>query len=247
MPLSHRSFPAPFSAIDRGSIRAYVPLLAAFAFFSVFIVVSAFFVVRSRSSAVSSPAPPSGFPSPASGTRQSSNQPTPPTIAPAFPSNQSASPGVATPATPASPFAPSLPGLRSRQLDAASARRVVESWLNYKKVLFSPPFDVSSLGNYVVIPGPLHSDLTSPGGSIDWLRSNRASYSYGELSIIRVGAFRQFPDRAHLSVEILEDLQLRTPNGIDASKSGRKSQAWVYELKAHNGRWLVYDYRKELS
>ena len=45
---------------------------------------------------------------------------------------------------------------------------------------------------------------------------------------------------------IVEDLELRTPRGIDPSKSGRKTQSWVYELKLNQYKWLVYDYRKDI-
>jgi hypothetical protein len=97
-----------------------------------------------------------------------------------------------------------------------------------------------------VNPGPLYSDIAKVGGSVDWLRSNKSSYIYNDLKILDVSDFRQFPDRAHLTVRVLEDLELRTPRGVDRSKSGRKTQSWVYELKLHNGRWLVYDYRKDV-
>ncbi|MCF8140611.1 MAG: IMS domain-containing protein [Cyanobium usitatum Tobar12.5m-G36] len=128
----------------------------------------------------------------------------------------------------------------------STARQLVESWLVYKKTIFSTPYDISAIENFVVNPGPLYSDITRPGGSVDWLRSNNSSYYYRELKVLDVSDFRQFPDRAHLTVRIVEDLELRTPRGIDRSKSGRKTQSWVYELKLNQYKWLVYDYRKDI-
>jgi hypothetical protein len=150
-------------------------------------------------------------------------------------------------ASASSPFSASQSSGQAGNLDASDARRLVEAWLAYKKTIFSSPYDVSSIENYIVNPGPLYSDITRSGGSVDWLRSNNSSYKYNELSIVNVSDFRQFPDRAHLTVRIFEDLELLTPTGIDRSKSGRKTQSWVYELKYNRGKWLVYDYRKDVQ
>lgn len=230
----------------RGSSTPLLPVLAAFVFFVVLAAVSLWLTMRSRGPQVVSQASSlGGFPTaPALPTNPSSAN-TNVNSGPGFPTG----PSVQTPgpshAAPGSPFS-SSPAPPSSNLDATSARQLVESWLAYKKTIFSSPYDIKDIENHVVNPGPLYSDITRPTGSVDWLRSNNSSYYYKELKILDVADFRQFPDRAHLTVRIIEDLELRTPRGVDRAKSGRKTQSWVYELKYNQGKWLVYDYRKDI-
>lgn len=242
--ISRRSRLATKSA-QLGSANPIVPVLAAFIFFLLFVAGSLWFIARSRMPATAPTVASNGtFPT-APGSNRPPGAPLPNSpLPPGFPSQAPSNSGGST--NP-SPFVSSSPApTQTAQLDATSARQLVEAWLSYKKTIFSSPYDLSRLSQFVVDPGPLYSDITRPGGSVDWLRSNKASYIYKELSILSVSDFRQFPDRAHLTVKVLEDLELRTPQGIDKSKSGRKSQSWIYELKLHNGKWLVYDYRKDI-
>jgi len=229
-----------------GFSNPLVPVLASFVFFLLFVGISLWFVARSRFSGPNQQvAISSGFPTAPPLVGSASFPPGNLPLKPGF--HTSVGPGSPHLSTNPSPFSsPSSSGGSSSQLDAVSARQLVESWLQYKKTLFSSPYDTSRLDQYVVNPGPLHSDITRPRGSVEWLRSNKASYFYNDLSILDVSEFRQFPDRVHLTVKILEDLELRTPSGVDRGKSGRKTQSWVYELKLHNGKWLVYDYRKDI-
>jgi len=240
-----RGFHQKPNSVSAGSLNPLVPVLAAFVFFLLFVGTSLWFIARSRFAGVNQQgAISSGFPTapPLSGSASSPPGTVP--LNPGFPiaGGASSPPASNTPSPFSSPFSS---GSSGSQLDVASARQLVETWLQYKKTIFSSPYDTSRLDQYVVNPGPLHSDITRPRGSVDWLRSNNSSYFYKDLSILDVSDFRQFPDRAHLTVKILEDLELRTPSGVDRSKSGRKTQSWVYELKLHNGKWLVYDYRKD--
>jgi len=227
-----------------GSSNPLLPILAAFVFFLLFVALSLWFIARSRIAGTSQQNPvSSGFPT----APPISGRPNSPTsngaLSPGFPSTAGGPPQSSSSST--SPFSPRSSFGSPTQLDAASARHLVESWLQYKRTIFSSPYDISRLDQYVVNPGPLHSDITKPRGSVEWLRSRNSSYFYRDLNILDVFDFRQFPDRAHLTVKILEDLELRTPSGVDRSKSGRKTQSWVYELKLHNGKWLIYDYRKD--
>ena len=228
---------------ERGSSNPLLPVLAAFVFFIAFVGVSLWFTLRAKGPQGSSVG---GFPA---APALPSN--TPPAIpnansAPGFSGGPFAHSSAPPPASARSPFSSSAPPPQSANLDASTARQLVESWLAYKKTIFSLPYDISAIENHVVNPGPLYSDITRPGGSVDWLRSNNSSYYYKELKILDVADFRQFPDRAHLTVRIFEDLELRTPRGTDRSKSGQKTQSWVYELKFNQGKWLVYDYRKDI-
>jgi len=238
-----RQVSARSSESARGSSNALLPVIAAFVFFIAFVAFSLWFSLRGRGPQVlSQRSSIGGFPTaPAHSSNPSPSSPNG-NSAPGFPVGPSAQ----SSASSHSPFSSPSPAPQSANLDSTTARHLVESWLAYKKTIFSSPYDISDIENYVVNPGPLYSDITGPGGSVDWLRSNNFSYYFNELKILEVSDFRQFPDRAHLSVRIVEDLELRTPLGIDRSKSGRKTQSWVYELKFNQGKWLVYDYRKDI-
>ena len=231
----------------RGSSSPLLPVIAAFVFFIGFVGISLWFTLRAKGpQVVSQGSNAGGFPTaPALPSNPSAANPNG-NSTPGFPAGPSAQPSAPTPASPRSPFSSSSPAPQSVTLDVSTARQLVESWLVYKKTIFSTPYDISAIENFVVNPGPLYSDITRPGGSVDWLRSNNSSYYYRELKVVDVSDFRQFPDRAHLTVRIVEDLELRTPRGIYRSKSCRKTQSWVYELKLNQYKWLVYDYRKDI-
>ena len=228
---------------EMGSANPMLPVITAIFLFVVFVLASLWLTLRLKAPLA---APQSsvvgGFPAtPTVPSNSSQLNPKGNSVA-GFPSAGSTQ----SPVVPNSPFTSASSAPNLTVLDAAKARQLVESWLAYKKTIFSSPFDISALQSYIVNPGPLYSDITKPGGSIEWLRSNNYSYYYKELLILGSSEFRQFPDRAHITVQIIEDLELRTPNGIDSSKSGRKTQSWVYELKLNQGKWLVYDYRKDI-
>lgn len=238
-----RSLPKKIRGFELGSINPLLPVITAIFFFIVFVVSSLLLTLRLKAPVFApQTSGAGGFPTaPALPFNSSQSNPNGNSVA-GFPSTSSTQ----SPITSNSPFSSSSSAPNLTVLDASKARQLVESWLTYKKTIFSPPFDISALQSYVVNPGPLYSDITKPGGSIEWLRSNNYSYYYKELLILDSSEFRQFPDRAHITVQIIEDLELRTTHGIDSSKSGRKTQSWVYELKLNQGKWLVYDYRKDI-
>ena len=240
---SRRSFLEKNINCEMGSANPMLPVVTLIFIFVVFVLASLWLTLRLKSPlSVPKPLVGGGFPTaPAPPTNSSQLNPNGKFLA-GFPSAGSTQ----SPVVPNSPFpsASSAPNLTV--LDESTARQLVESWLAYKKTIFSSPFDISALQSYIVNPGPLYSDITKPRGSIEWLRSNNYSYYYKELLILGSSEFRQFPDRAHITVQIIEDLELRTPNGIDSSKSGRNTQSWVYELKLNQGKWLIYDSRKDV-
>jgi len=224
-------------ATEYGYSSALFPIILAFVLFGLFSLFSIWILTKSRSGtgfqqplsppgSASPPPPPSSSPF-SSSSPKTGNQLSPPIASSPFSS-------AASPSSPTSP-----------QLDQASAQELVQSWLNYKRRLFAPPYDSTQVQSYLVNPGPLYRDITRPGGSVDWLKTNQSYYQWNQLEILAAQDFQIFPDRAHIALTILEDLQLQTPRGIDRSKSSRKKQIWVYELKLDQGKWKVYDYRKD--
>ncbi|MCP9787206.1 ARC6/PARC6 family protein, partial [Cyanobium sp. N5-Cardenillas] len=224
-----------------GSIKSFLPVIVAFVLFGVFASLCFWFILRSnsRSHSTSSPelnelpirSPVSPFQS-APSKRYAQ-------LAPGFPSGGAKN-------SSSSSFSGAASPVPSGALDAATAREVVEPWLQYKSILFAPPYDKSNLDAFVASPGPLHSDIVKPGGTVEWLKSHQSSYKYNDIKVLAVSDFRQFGRRASLVLQILEDLELHTPQGVDKARSGRNSQTWVYDLEFQHGKWLIYDFKNDI-
>jgi hypothetical protein len=126
-------------------------------------------------------------------------------------------------------------------LTELQARSIVEKWLTVKSQIFAPPFNVD-LANEVVAGGPLWTDLTKDDGSIKWLQNNNSYYTYSSIRINRVNGFTPSPSMPSIIVSITEDPTLHSPRGSSPSSSTRD---WVYILKEEQGRWKIWDYRKQ--
>jgi len=163
---------------------------------------------------------------------------------------------VDTSPAPAQPETPSIPSQQSdtgpktvveRQrppetgLTMDQARSIVEQWLSAKQQIFAPPFD-TSVADRIVANGPLWSDLTKTGGSIDWLRGNDSHYTYNLVRINNVISFTPSSDMPSIVISVTEDSVLHSPRGTTPSRS---TNIWTYTLKEEGGTWKLWDYRKE--
>ena len=229
-----------FDQGQTGNTNAVVPLVLAFGFFGLFLIISLWLLIKNKNNSTipsqqlqPSISPPSQLSNP---FQQQTPIPTPPQQTP--PSN---SPFGQTPPR-SSPFAAPNP----QALTEEQAKSLVSGWLNFKTKLYAAPFDSSKLDQYIIKPGKLYEDITKPGGSIDWLKQKDSYYKFNKIEIQRVVDFKLYQDNSHLTVEILEDLELITPSGVDPTQSGQKTQIWVYDLKKNqSGKWRIYDYRKQ--
>lgn len=140
------------------------------------------------------------------------------------------------PIQPLSPPSPQPSGLSELQ-----ARGIVEEWLSVKPQIFAPPFN-TELADQVVAAGPLWTDLTKTDGSIEWLRSNNSYYSYTAIKVNQVIRFLPSPSMPSIVVSVSEDSILHSPRGNKASSS---TSNWLYTLKEEDGRWKIWDYRKQ--
>ena len=196
-----------FDQGQTGNTNAVVPLVLAFGFFGLFLIISLWLLIKNKNNSTipsqqlqPSISPPSQLSNP---FQQQTPIPTPPQQT--SPSN---SPFSQTPPK-ASPFATPNP----QALTEEQAKSLVSGWLNFKTKLYAAPFDSSKLDQYIINPGKLYEDITKPGGSIDWLKQKNSYYKFNEIDIKRVIDFKLYQDNAHLTVEILEDLELITPSG----------------------------------
>lgn len=173
-----------------------------------------------------------------------------PTFREAPPERVDTSPAPVQPETPSVPSHQSATGPRTvveRQrppetdLTMDQARSIVEKWLSAKQQIFAPPFD-SSVADRIVANGPLWSDLTKTGGSIDWLRANDSYYTYNLVRVNDVITFDPSSDMPSIVISVTEDSVLHSPRGTTPSRS---TNTWTYTLKEEGGTWKLWDYRKE--
>ncbi len=126
-------------------------------------------------------------------------------------------------------------------LNQLEARAIVEEWLTVKSQIFAPPFN-TSLADQVVAAGPLWTDLTKTDGSIEWLKNNNSYYSYKAIKVNQVVRFLPSPSMPSIVVSVSEDSILHSPKGNNSSSS---TNDWLYTLKEEDGRWKIWDYRKQ--
>ena len=126
-------------------------------------------------------------------------------------------------------------------LTEQQARAVVEQWLTVKSQIFAPPFD-TNLADQVVASGPLWTDLTKPDGSINWLKKSNSYYTYDTIRVNRVLRFLPSPTMPSIVVSVTEKSILHSPKGQEKSTG---ENDWIYTLKKEDGRWKIWDYRKQ--
>ena len=158
-------------------------------------------------------------------------------------------PPPSNPTNPQSPIPPiysppSQPSYSRVNLSQNQAVRLVNNWLSSKSRIFAHPFDTTPVRQYVYTSGPLYTDITKPGGSIDWLRGNNSYYKYKESRITSIISFSVSGAQPELTVSVYEDKRLYGPNGIDYSQSGSSTRSHSYSLIQENGNWKIFDYRR---
>jgi hypothetical protein len=131
--------------------------------------------------------------------------------------------------------------LQQPGISEAEARGIVERWLTVKSQIFAPPYDTNIADN-VVAEGPLWTDITKAGGSIDWLRNNNSYYTYSTIRLNNVISYSPSATMPTLVVSVTEDSTLHSPAGSKPSSSTRN---WIYTLKEEGGAWKIWDYRKQ--
>ncbi|MDB4337886.1 IMS domain-containing protein [Synechococcus sp. AH-603-L18] len=223
-----------------GNTNAIVPLVLAFGFFGLFLIISLWLLFKNKDN---STVPSQQAPASVNPTNQLSNpfQQQAPNLATPQQTPPSNSPFSQKPPQ-SSPFTTTNP----QSLTEEQAKSLVSGWLNFKTKLYADPYDSSSLDLYIIKPGKLYEDITKPGGSIDWLKQKKSYYKFNEVKIKKIIDFKLYQDNAHLTVEVFEDLELMTPSGLDPTQSGKKTQIWAYDLKKNQSdEWRIYDYRKQ--
>jgi ARC6-like, IMS domain len=128
---------------------------------------------------------------------------------------------------------------------------VVKQWIQYKRVLFAPPFDKSQGSNILTGKAYINnidrssepcnsSDREGCLSSVDWLQRYNGQYSFGVQRVDSIDRFEASGDNASIFVTVTEYRTLHQ-NGKSKSSGGTKQAR--YDLKYENGRVKISDYK----
>ena len=132
-----------------------------------------------------------------------------------------------------------------------AAVEVVKQWIQYKRVLFAPPFDKSQGSNILTGKAYINnidrssepcnsSDREGCLSSVDWLQRYNGQYSFGVQRVDSIDRFEASGDNATIFVTVTEYRTLHQ-NGKSKSSGGTKQAR--YDLKYENGRVKISDYK----
>jgi ARC6-like, IMS domain len=132
-----------------------------------------------------------------------------------------------------------------------AAVEVVKQWIQYKRVLFAPPFDKSQGSNILTGKAYINnidrssepcnsSDREGCLSSVDWLQRYNGQYSFGVQRVDSIDRFEASGDNASIFVTVTEYRTLHQ-NGKSKSSGGTKQAR--YDLKYENGRVKISDYK----
>jgi ARC6-like, IMS domain len=154
--------------------------------------------------------------------------------------------------TPSSPAQAPIPlPTPASSISRDAAVDVVKQWIQYKRVLFAPPFDKSQGSNILTDKAYINNidrssePCTSSDGegclsSVDWLQRYNGQYSFGVQRVDSIDRFEASGDNASIFVTVTEYRTLHQ-NGKSKSSGGTKQAR--YDLKYENGRVKISDYK----
>jgi hypothetical protein len=167
------------------------------------------------------------------------------------------SPAAPSTSTPSAPSAQQPPAPVSRQptaqqpaqtqqsapssISQAQAEQVVQSWLEAKRILMAPPYNLQRAD--AVTTGPLLADLTKSDGPVRWLANNNSEYRFGVQKIEEINRFVANGDQANIEAWVTEDRTLYKNGVIDSNQTDFKTRLTNYTLQRAGGEWKVYDYK----
>ncbi len=171
-------------------------------------------------------------------------------------SNNTQAPASSTPAdsqanTSAPEEAPSPLPTPTSSISRDAAAEVIKQWMQYKKVLFAPPYDTSQGSNLLTGKAYINnvdrssepcnnSDGEGCLSSVDWLKRYSGQYSFGVQRLDSIDRFEASGDSASVFVTITEYRTLYK-SGRSTPSGGTKQAR--YDLKYEDGRVKISDYK----
>ena len=126
------------------------------------------------------------------------------------------------------------------------AVNLIQKWQSYKRRIFSPPYE-SYLGDELLTGKAYRDNIRRVDGqqsSVEWLKNNRAYYTYGVQSIDSTESFASSENEATIDLVVTEERTLYNNKGsIDRNASGFDKRLVRYTLQFENGQWKIADYQ----
>jgi hypothetical protein len=116
---------------------------------------------------------------------------------------------------------------------------LVEAWLEAKKTIFAPPYDLDLAANFLT--GPAWTDVSKPDGSVDWLRKNNTYYRYGGNQVTLKRLLKSTANQVVLDLTIQEQLNIYKNGRLRQSKTDRDT--YRFDLRRVGDTWKIYDRR----
>lgn len=116
---------------------------------------------------------------------------------------------------------------------------LVQSWLDAKKTVFAPPYDLDVAANFLT--GPAWTAVAKRDGSVDWLRQNNTYYRYGGNQVTLKRVVKLAAKQAILDIYIQEQLSVYKDGHLRQSKTDRDT--YRFDLRRVGDTWKIYDRR----
>ncbi|WAS05043.1 ARC6/PARC6 family protein [Gloeomargaritales cyanobacterium VI4D9] len=116
---------------------------------------------------------------------------------------------------------------------------LVEAWLEAKKTIFAPPYDLDLAANFLT--GPAWTDVAKQDGSVDWLRKNNTYYRYGRNQVTLKRVLKSTANHMVLDLTIQEQLNIYKNGRLRQSKTDRDT--YRFDLRRVGDAWKIYDRR----
>lgn len=126
------------------------------------------------------------------------------------------------------------------ELNDTSATQFLEKWLNAKKTIFAPPYDLNQID--IMTTGKLKADLLSSNGSLQWLIDNNAYYRYNIQRINKIVSLTIKENKATLVADIYEEGTLYLNDRVIEKDSYARNLRNKYDLLFVDAEWKIADY-----
>ncbi|TFI53477.1 DUF4101 domain-containing protein [Mastigocladus laminosus UU774] len=127
--------------------------------------------------------------------------------------------------------------LSSTSISQQEAVKLVNYWLEAKRVMFAPPYNRQIAA--VITTGKQYTNTAGSDGTIDWLERNNARYEYDLQRVEGVEQFFADGNQAAIKVKVTEQRKLIKNGRIDPEQSGFDTIAVIYNLQFVDGRWKI--------
>jgi hypothetical protein len=121
------------------------------------------------------------------------------------------------------------------------AVNLVDQWLAAKAKIYAPPYATQLVASLTT--GAVYEELMEPGGSIDWLRQNKAYYTYGSHKATSVGGFLSNDNMAQVDILVQQELSYYENGRL--SRNEKVSEVYQFSFRLENGAWKISDRQKK--